>query len=69
MLLYHIEQDGSEYVRDIYQQELLNPILIQATAVRDWNFSERSQELIKKRITTGSHACWRCFWMAATIHT
>ena len=56
--IQQIEDGESHYFTDLYNRELLNPVLVQAAARNMSDFTENTSVLIKKRLGR-VHSCWR----------
>ena len=63
-LIQKIEDGESNYLNNLYDQELLNPILVQAAAVRNRSyFTEQTNSLIKKELGRVHMIAGGTFWM------
>lgn len=62
--IQQIEDGESRYFTDLYNRELLNPVLVQAAATRDMSdFTENTRRLIKKELSRVHMIAGGSFWM------
>ena len=62
--IQQIEDGESHYFTDLYNRELLNPVLVQAAATRNMSdFTENTSVLIKKELGRVHMIAGGCFWM------
>ena len=63
-LIQQIEDSTSTYLKDLYDRELLNPILVQAAAVRNLSdFTKQTRTLAKKELRRVHMIAGGIFWM------